>query len=292
MAETTETGKRLYPKNLILNVAGLSRAAWYDKRPRKEQGVRLKTGPKTPVRDQELTTAIETYMKDTMFINEGYIKIHKHLQVQGFQVGKNRIYRLLKQAGLLIVKSHRPGARRVHDGKIITLAPNLMWATDGKEFYTIQQGKCHFIAIIDHYNDEIISFHLTTRFDAYAAMEALRMAIIKRFGGLSEGICSEVELQIRADHGTQFDSKKYQQELKFLGLKASPAFVRSPQCNGIIERFHRTLQEQVFSINTFQNIQQAQESIQQFVDNYNAHWRMHRLDLVSPIEYRLNNFPE
>ena len=39
-------------------------------------------------------------------------------------------------------------------------------------------------------------------------------------------------------NGSQYDSEDFQTELKFLGLAHSPAIVRNPECNGIIERFN------------------------------------------------------
>lgn len=52
-----------------------------------------------------------------------------------------------------------------------------------------------------------------------------------------------------------------------LWLAYSPAFVRSPECNEIIERFNRILQEQVFDIHCFETIEEARVVIQPFVEN-------------------------
>jgi hypothetical protein len=43
-------------------------------------------------------------------------------------------------------------------------------------------------------------------------------------------------------HSSQYDSADFMREMSYLGLNMSKAFVRSPQCNGCIERFHRTLE--------------------------------------------------
>ena len=75
-------------------------------------------------------------------------------------------------------------------------------------------------------------------------------------------------------------------EMAFLGLKMSKAYVRSPECNGVIERFHRTLEEQVFQINSFETLAQANEIITTFIKNYNNDWIMHRLKYCSPKEFK------
>ena len=75
-------------------------------------------------------------------------------------------------------------------------------------------------------------------------------------------------------------------EMKFLGLDMSKAYVRQPECNGCIERFHRTLEEEVFALNHFKTLEEANEAIRRFVENYNHLWLIYRLGYKSPVEYR------
>lgn len=267
-------------------MANLSSAAWYDTRVRKAGTSPAKPGPKPALSDQKILQAVQAYLRDPTFTQEGYIKIRSRLADQGVTVGKNRLYRLMRQANLLLPTRASNACTRVHDGTIITLAPNQMWATDGKEFRTKAEGKCWFMGVIDHFNDQILSFFLSTKFDTWAAIEPLRMAVKEQFKSLEKNVCLGTELTLRADHGSQYDSKKFQHEIQFLGLKYSPAFVRSPECNGIIERFHRTLNEQVFSLVEFDNLEQAHQHIQEFISKYNQTWKLHRLGLVSPIQYK------
>ena len=74
--------------------------------------------------------------------------------------------------------------------------------------------------------------------------------------------------------------------MDFLGIEMSHAFVRSPECNGCVERFNRTIEEEVFGINTFVTLEEAERVIAKFIDDYNRSWILHRLHLQSPIEYR------
>lgn len=66
---------------------------------------------------------------------------------------------------------------------------------------------------------------------------------------------------MRSDHGSQYDSADFMNEMSYLGLGMSKAYVRSPECNGIIERFHRTINEQVFAVNAFKSLEEAFGSI-------------------------------
>ncbi len=275
-----------YPLRLILKVAELSSGAWYDNRLRIKPENRCKRGPHTLLSDDTVLEEIKALLKEPQFIGEGYIKIHNRLKRKNINLGKNRVFRIMKGAKLLNQKTGNSGSGRAHDGTIITDKPNKMWATDGKQFYTAKEGKCWFIGVIDHFNDEIKSFHVCTVFDRFAAMESLRTAVRKEFGNIERGVCADINLALRADHGSQFDSSDFRKEIKFLGLNYSPAFVRSPECNGIIERFHRTLNEQIFKIDKFDSLEEAHEKLTKFVDNYNENWMLHRLKLKTPIEFR------
>ena len=51
-------------------------------------------------------------------------------------------------------------------------------------------------------------------------------------------------LAVRSDWGPQYAANAFRNELAWLGITHSPSFVGEPQCNGVIERFIRTLKEQ------------------------------------------------
>ena len=46
--------------------------------------------------------------------------------------------------------------------------------------------------------------------------------------------------------------------------------VRSPTTTGKVERFHRTLRDEFFSKHTFRTIEEAQQALDAFVEDYNA----------------------
>ena len=74
-------------------------------------------------------------------------------------------------------------------------------------------------------------------------MEPVRDAIRKVYDNVEKDVCKWLELKLRSDHGTQYDSNDFKREMEFLGLDMSKSFVRSPESNGCIERFNRTLEE-------------------------------------------------
>jgi transposase InsO family protein len=228
--------------------------------------------------------AVKIEIANSKFTGDGYKKIHRRIR-KTIKVGRNRLYRIMKENSLLVASRPTPTKKAIHDRNIKTSKPNQMWATDGKKFYVQECGWCWFFGVIDHFNDEIISC-AAKKGDRFAAMEAVRNAVKTVFGSNEKDVCQEVGLVLRSDHGSQYDSNDFQNEMRFLGLKLSPAYVRSPECNGIIERFHRTLQEQVFDIYSFNTIKEAKEKIDEFIESYNREWLIHRLGLRSPLEYK------
>mgnify|MGYP000853074173 FL=1 len=279
------TGKP-YPKRLIFKVVGYSSSTWYEN-PVPGTG---KRGRKPKHADEEVLREIKSEIKENKFNAEGYMKVKKRMEkrkVDALVAGKARVNRLMRENNLLSPNRRpRKTVKREHDGTIITDAPNLMWATDGKKFWIDGAGWHWFFGVIDHFNDEIISWHIAKKGNRFAAMEPVRAAVRKTFGSVDKDTCKGMELRLRSDHGSQYDSADFMNEMKFLGLEMSKAFVRSPECNGMIERFHRTLEEQVLQVDTFSSFGEAHEVIGQFISDYNSDWIFHRLDYCSPLEYR------
>jgi putative transposase len=106
----------------------------------------------------------------------------------------------------------------------------------------------------------------------------------EQFGGFAENIACGVRL--RHDHGSQFMSDDFQNEIAFLGIASSPAFVREPEGNGCIERFFRTLKEQLLWVRDFTTLEELAEALEEFRQRYNDHWLVERLSFQSPRQAR------
>ena len=62
--------------------------------------------------------------------------------------------------------------------------------------------------------------------------------------------------------------------------------VGEPQCNGVIERFMRTLKEQCLWLHRFDTLDQAQAIISAFIERYNHEWLIERLEYRTPATAR------
>jgi transposase InsO family protein len=81
-------------------------------------------------------------------------------------------------------------------------------------------------------------------------------------------------------------AEDFQREIAFLGMEASPSFVREPEGNGVAERFFRTLKEQLLWVRTFHTLDELQDALQAFRVWYNANWLIQRHGHRTPDQVR------
>ncbi len=70
------------------------------------------------------------------------------------------------------------------------------------------------------------------------------------------------------------------------GIRSTPAYVGEPECNGIIERFMRTLKEECLYVHDFKNLEEARKIIGEFIEAYNNEWLIERHGHRTPAEVR------
>lgn len=235
--------------------------------------------------DDELLLGIKEFLNNTTFHGEGYRKAHAALRFKGLRTSPKRVLRLMRLNNLLaptrVGRAHGPKA---HDGNIKTTRINEMWGTDMTTILTANQGVACIFFAIDHCSLELVGIHAAKRGTRFEALEPLRQGVQTNFGGFSKKIAQG--LAIRHDHGSQFMSNTYQEELRFLGIRSTPAFVREPQGNGIAERFVRTLKENLLWIKTFNTIDELQVALTKFKEDYNTRWMIGRHGYKTPAQVK------
>src|SRR5512143_4069821 len=69
----------------------------------------------------------------------------------------------------------------------------------------------------------------------FQALEPVRQGVRRYFGAVGKDVAAG--LMLRHDHGSNYMSDDFQSEIAFLGIEASPSFVRQPEGNGVADRF-------------------------------------------------------
>jgi transposase InsO family protein len=237
------------------------------------------------VGDAEVLAAIRETLATCPFHGEGYRKVRARLAHRGIRVGGKRVLRLMRAHGLLAPRRlGPPNGNPAHAGTIIPDRPDVMWGTDATRFYTAQDGWCWFFGTIDHAIDEVVGWHTAKIGDRWAALEPIRQGVRYAFGAFRKEIARG--LALRCDWGPQYIADAWINEVKWLGMTISPSYVGEPECNGVMERFIRTLKEHCLYLHQFTSLAEAQRIIGDFITRYNTEWLIERLGYRTPTEAR------
>jgi transposase InsO family protein len=246
-------------------------------RHRKPQPDRQRRGPVGPLPDPELTAEIHAVLAASPFHGEGHRKVWARLRLKGIRTS----LRLMREHDLLAPsRTGPPRGPRNHDGTIIPETIDTLWGTDMTTAWTTEGPAAVFVAV-DHYSAECVGTHASRQGTRFEALEPLRQGVREHFGGFAQEIASG--LSIRHDHGSQYMSRAFQDELRFLGIASSPAFVWAPEGNGCAERFIRTLKENLLWVRRIEELRQA---LLAFRDTYNSTWLIARHGFQTPAAIR------
>jgi putative transposase len=276
---------RQYGRRRTCQALGVPRSTLYAVRARCQRTAPVqKRGPKTAWTDVELTAQMRDVLSRSPFVGEGYRKVWARLRLAGIRTSKGRVLRLMREAGLLApTRVGQPHGPKAHDGTIIPDRPDAMWGTDATASWTAE-GLATIFITVDHFTAECVGIHAACRGTRFEALEPLRQGIAAHFGTYREQVAAG--LALRHDHGSQFMSDAYQDELRFLGITSSPAFVREPEGNGCAERFIRTLKEQLLWVEHFATVEDLRQALLAFRERYNEEWLIGRHGHRSPAAVR------
>jgi transposase InsO family protein len=234
--------------------------------------------------DAALVEAIRALLAASPFHGEGYRKIWARLRFAGIRTARRRVLRLTREHGLQAPgRVGRPHGPRAHDGTIRTERVDEVWATDLTSTLT-GEGQASIFVTVDHASTECLGIHAARRATRFEALEPLRQAVRFAYGAFGEDIASG--LKLRHDHGSQFVADDFQRELAFLGIASSPAFVREPEGNGCVERFIRTLKENLLWVRRFDTIEELRQALHAFKETYNRDWIVERHGYQTPAAVR------
>jgi len=242
-------------------------------------------GPVGPCPDDELVASIRHLLEASSFPGEGYRKVWARLRSQGIRTSPRRVLRLMHAHGLLAPTRHgHPHGAKAHDGTIITERVDTMWGTDMTTTFTRQDGQVAIFIAVDHCSAECVGIHAATHGTRFEALEPIRQGVYAHFGAFEQDVAQG--LMLRHDHGSQYMSHVFQEELACVGIASSPAFVREPEGNGCAERFIRTLKENLLWLQTFDTVEALRLALHEFQRQYNETWLIGRHGYKAPAQVR------
>jgi transposase InsO family protein len=269
-----------------LRVWELPRSTFYAQHARRAQPATGRRGRPPTLDDATLLAHIRVVIAESPFHGEGHRKIWARLRtLKGVRTAMRRVLRVMREAELLApARLPAPVVEHPHAGTIVTDRPNVMWGTDATAAVTLVEGPATIFAAIDHCTAECVGIHAARHGDRFEALEPLRQGVRDHFGDIAAAAAHG--LALRHDHGSVYLSADFQTEITFLGMTSSPAFVRQPEGNGCIERFFRTLKEQLLWVRHFSTVEELRHALLAFKETYNREWLIARLGYRAPAQVR------
>lgn len=283
--EASPSTGRCYGIQRVCRCWAIARSTLYHQKAQKCVETRKKTGPKSPTSDEALLQYVREDIEKSPFQGEGHRKIHARVRKQKhIRVSRGRVLRLMRQERLLSPYRCCNTKAKAHDGRITTDTPNDMWGTDAAKIITSEDGWVWFFGVVEHWNAECMGWHVCKKGDRFAAIEALSKGVRREHGSIDKEAARG--LRLRMDHGSQFKSDGFQAQARYWGIKPDFGYVREPETNGVIERFNRTLKEQVIHGRIYRNVEEVRIAIDRFIELYNKEWMLEKLGYLSPLDAR------
>lgn len=182
------------------------------------------------------------------------------------------------QEGLILTESQvqaleKAKEEKVAHGEIETHHPGYLGAQDTYYVGTIKGvGRIYQQTFIDTYS-KTVHLKLYDRRNALVAADLLNDRVIPFYEKHDIRL-----LRILTDRGTEYcgrrEQHEYQLYLAVEDIDHTKTKAKSPQTNGICERFHRTCQDEFYSIafrkKIYQSIDDLQQDLDRWVDHYNS----------------------
>lgn len=214
----------------------------------------------------------------------GYRRLWALLRFRdGLRVNRKRIYRIMKLRGWMVHQRRNSPRPRVRG--IISRAErsNQRWAMDMTHIPCGNDGWAHLVAVVDCHDRELIGYELALRGRAREAERAIEDACIARFGTLRPAGETPV---VRSDNGLIFQSRRFRKACRDYRLRQEFITPYTPEQNGIVERFFRSLKEECVWQHAFNDFTEARREIRSWISWYNEGRPHQSLGYRSPAQYR------
>ena len=205
---------------------------------------------------------------------------------QQYFVSEASVYRLLKAHDLItspafiLLKAADTFAEP-------TTAPNQLWQTDFTYLRVIGWGWFYLSTVLDDFSRYILAWKLCTTMTATDVSDTLAMAL--RHSGL-ERVRVRHRPRLLSDNGPSYVSAQLGAWLAQHGMKHTRGKPYHPMTQGKIERYHRSMKNQILLENYYLP-GQLEARLAEFVDYYNSRRYHESLNNLTPADVYFGRGP-
>lgn len=253
-----------------------------------------KARPSCREQDQErLTMKIEAIYEASRQ-TYGSPRIHAELKEQGETCSRQRVARIMKQAGIVakmtkkfkVTTKKNPKAKAAPNllqQDFTAEQPNRRWVADLTYISTLE-GWLYVAVVLDLFSRRIVGLAMGDRMTDDLVLAALEQALIHRnpLPGLLH----------HSDQGSQYTSHDFQKMLANHQITASMSGKGNCYDNAAMESFFHTLKTEHVYFERYQTRDQAKHSIFEYIEVfYNRQRRHSTLDYKTPLTFE-NNYQQ
>jgi putative transposase len=219
----------------------------------------------------------------------GAPRVHIELrEIYGKRVGRKRVERLMRQAGLAGVQKRRfvcttrsaireRWAPDLVKRKFAADRPNALWLAD-VTYIATEEGRLYLAAVLDVFSRLIVGWAMHARLGSRLVLAALEMAYAQR--GPERGVIHH------SDHGSEYTAIAFGKRCTELGIRLSMGTVGDCYDNSMMESFFSSLEAEVLDRNSFQTRHEAYRVIFCWLEGWYNRGRRHSgVEYLSPQEF-------
>jgi putative transposase len=198
------------------------------------------------------------------------------------RLNHKRIYRLMSQNQMLLQRYTGKPPGRAHEGKIITIRPNLRWTSDGFEIACWDGQVVRVAFSLDTCDREVMAWCASTGGISGEMIRDLMVeSVEQRFG--AAGV--PYPIQWLSDNGSCYRAHETIAFADRLGLVPCFTPVRSPQSNGMAEAFVKTFKRDYVYVHDRPDAQTVLSQLSRWFEDYNESHPHKALQMKSPREF-------
>jgi putative transposase len=223
----------------------------------------------------------------------GALRVHAELRLaHGIRVGRKRVERLMRQAGLTGLIPKRRGRTTIRVPGVCVAddlvqrqfrpaRPNVLWVADITYLRT-WEGWLYLCAVQDAFSSRIVGWSMADHMRSDLVVDALQMAIARRQ--------PECGLIHHCDQGSQFVSLAFGQAAAKAGIARSMGSRGDCWDNAVAESFFAPLKKELIHRRSWPTREELRQEVFDYIEIfYNATRRRSTLGMLSPARYEEEN---